>query len=217
MSSSRSWQIPASIVIAGAMIAVAVYLALRTRAPVEPTPEVGRAPGASSPAAVRPRVGPVRAEHERRRRIDDLGADEPTEEIEPPPSELPPTPPPGERVSEAERAMAVAPPLLGLPPVPDELRQRVEADARAAFEGARDELRRECWDALPADPAAPEAVSVTLSLSYDAEGHVLASGVAEDRRAARAGVASCLGPRIHELSVPPPGTSLGVEVVVELP
>lgn len=205
----RHWHTPAAIVLAGALVAVAVYLALRRPAP-EADPAVSREADASGEA--RPARSsshePSWIERDRRRRLEELGEDEPADRAAA-------TPPADERVSEAERAMAVAGPLA-MPPVDPELAQRVERDARDAFEALRDRARAQCWDGIEV-PDSPGAVSVTLSISFDASGSVIASGIAENREASRPGLAQCLGPMIHSLEIPPPGSQVAVEVPVSLP
>ena len=157
------------------------------------------------------------AERDRRRRWDALGEPEGNDAPAPAPPDDPEPPRDEDRVSEAERALAVAPPLLGMPAVPRALSERVQRDAREAFEGIRGRVRADCWEAQPGEPEAPDAVDVVLSLSYDAEGTVIASGITEDREHSREGLAACLGPLVHELEVPAPGSHLSVELRVELP
>ncbi|MFO7563443.1 MAG: hypothetical protein R6X02_12430 [Enhygromyxa sp.] len=118
--------------------------------------------------------------------------------------------------SEAAQAMAVAPPL-GVTAAPQGLDEKVQQDATEAFDDIRGRVRTECWDALPNDPEAPDAVNVVLSLSYGADGKLLASGISEDREASRKGLVKCLRPLIHELDVPAPGHNLSVELQVTIP
>lgn len=209
----RPWHTSASIVLAGAFVAIAIYLGLRERA--APT-DAGTASAQPMANARGVKTGTPILERDRR------GHDEPG------PSERPDargssaasasTPPiDRQRSSEADRATAVAPPLGGMPPVAPALVERVQRDARDAFDGIRDQVRSRCWDALPDDPDAPEAVEVVLSLSFDPHGAVLASGITDDREQHRPGLAACLGPLVHGLSVPAPKSHLSVEVRVEVP
>jgi hypothetical protein len=201
------WHTSVSILVAGALVAGAVYFALRPSPAPEPTTEVAQKPAArpvdwfaSSPMD----------ERDRQRRWDD----EPEPELTPEPLDESR----GEKpVSEAERAMAVASPLLGVPAVPQEQAARLQRDAAEAFEGLRNRVRSDCWDALPDDPEAPDEVDVVLSLSYSADGNVIASGISESREKNRAGVAACLAPFIRELDVPAPGSNLSIELSVTIP
>lgn len=201
------WHTSVSILVAGALVAGAVYLALRTSPAPEPTT------AATTERAARP-VDPFgtspMAERDRQRRWDD--------EPEPEPEPASPAGSRGERVvSEAELAMAVAPPLLGVPSTPQERTERLQRDAGEAFEGIRKRVRSDCWDTLPDDPEAPDEVDMVLSLSYGADGKVLASGIQESREKNRPGVAACLGSLVHELDVPAPGSNLSIELSVTIP
>jgi hypothetical protein len=200
------WHTSVSILVAGGLVAGAVYLALRPSPSPEPSAGAVTEPAAQS--AERFAISPM-AERDRQRRWDD----EPDDEPEPAPgggtrSEEP--------VSEAELAMAEALPL-GVPSAPQELAAHLQKDAGEAFEGIRKRVRSDCWDALPDDPEAPDEVDVVLSLSYGADGKLLASGVSEDRENNRAGLAACLGPLVHELDVPAPGSNLSIELSVTIP
>jgi hypothetical protein len=197
------WHTSVSILVAGALVAGAIYLALRTSPVPEPTTAATTEPAARpDPFATSPM-----AERDRQRRWDD----EPTPE---------PAPPGGSRsekvVSEAERAMAVAPPL-DVPSIPQEQTERLQQDAGEAFEGIRNRVRSDCWDKLPDDPEAPDEVNLMLSLSYGADGKVIASGISENREGYRAGLATCLGPLIHGLDVAAPGSNLSIELPVTIP
>jgi hypothetical protein len=202
------WHTSVSILVAGGMVAGAVYLALRPS--TSPTPSEDRAPK----AAARPDEGfasSLMAERDRQRRWDD--APESESESEPAPSGEGRSEKP---VSEAELAMAVAAPLDG-PSTPEELTERLQQDAGEAFEGIRKRVRSDCWDTLPDDPEAPDEVDVVLSLSYAADGKLLASGINESRAGYRAGLSACLAPLVQELDVPAPGSNQSIELRVTIP
>ena len=204
----RHWHTPAAVLVAGAMVAVAVYLALRT-APSQ------REPPSAVPRDAAPRVDPPREPPRRSQPHDHAPATRQDE------GKAEPVAPPSaarvgdERVPAAERAMAVAGPLA-MPPVDAAVSRRVAQDARAAFETLRPTVRAACWDST-AGPEAPDRVALTLSLSYDASGSVIASGVAESREASRPGLAACLGPLVHALEVSAPGSNVSIELGVTLP
>lgn len=205
------WHTSVSILVAGGLVAGAIYLALRPStssqttagSPTEPTVRKGDRSAAISPMA----------ERDRQRHWDALAQ---AEEDEPATPRDPEVPRSADAISEADRAMAVAPPLPGSP-TPHNLTERVQRDASEAFDGIRKRVRADCWDTLPDDPDAPEAVNVTLSLSYGADGKLLASGISESRESHRPGLAACLGPLIQELEVPAPGSNLSIELSVAIP
>lgn len=203
---------PLSIVVGSVIVSLGLYFALR------PAPPSSEASGATADRPANARAGDRRAaeppftQRDRRRALDD-DDDDGTDEI--------PAPAPDDRrreeyvPSEAEQAMAIASPLPSVPQPPG-LATQVEKDSAEAFEAVRSEAR-ECWNALPDDPEAPSSVALDLSLSYDAEGNVIASGVSEDREARRDGLAQCLGPIVHGMHIPAPGANTSVQVRVTVP
>jgi hypothetical protein len=201
------WHTSVSILVAGGLVAGAVYLALRPSPSPEPTTAAATKPAARS---VDWFASSPMAERDRQRGWDDEPEDDAPEPAPTGAGSRSETP------SEAEQAMAVAPPL-GVPAVPQELSERLQQDAGEAFEGIRKRVRSDCWDALPDDPEAPDEVDVVLSLSYGANGKVIASGISENRESSRAGLATCLGPLVHELDVPAPGSNLSIELSVTIP
>ncbi|MCX4246716.1 hypothetical protein [Paraliomyxa miuraensis] len=210
---TRHWHTPAAIVVAGAMVAVAVYLALRR-------PEPEREPGDDRSADLAgPRVAshgserPMSVERDERRRRDELDRlDARGTSTEPAP---PSTPADRAGAIAGDPSMAVAGPL-GMTPVSAALERQVIEDARKSFDDVRDRVRSECWDATQT-PDAPDEVTVGLSLSFDAAGKVISSGVVENREATREGLATCLGPIIHTLEIPAPGANLSIVVDVAIP
>lgn len=206
------WSVPLSILAGSVIVSLGLYFGLRPAAPpMEEVRSAGDRSASTRPADPRAAESPF-AERDRRRALAD-------EELDAVRATSPPTeesrrddPVP----SEAEQAMAIASPLPSLPH-PTGLAAQAEKDAADAFEAIRADVRDECWNTLPEDPAAPGSVPVDLSLSYDAEGNVLASGVSEDREARRDGLADCLGPLVHGLRIPPPGQNTSVQVRVTMP
>jgi hypothetical protein len=209
---SREWTTPLSIVIGSGIVSLGLYFGLR------PAPSSNETSAATPDLSANVRPGNRRAEEppfverDRHRGLDD-DEDQGNDEIPPP---APEDPRREEYVpSAAEQAMAIASPLPSLPQSPG-LAAQVEGDSAEAFDAVRSEAR-ECWNSLPDDPEAPSSVSLDLSLSYDAEGNVIASGVSEDREARRDGLAQCLGPIVHGLRIPAPGSNASVQVRVTVP
>lgn len=205
---SPQWRTPAAIVLAGAFIAVAIYLGLRR-------PSDGDAVGPTEPNAARPsdpRARAVPSVAVRSSEDDEASAERSVAHAEAAPSPTPPDD--AQRRGAVDPALAVAPSLSGLPPVPADVVQRVEEDVLAEFASIRDRVRAKCWDPLP---DTPDTVEVGVSLSYAADGRVLASGIVEDRAHDVEGLAACLRPVVHGLNVPPPGNNVAVQVRLTLP
>lgn len=104
------------------------------------------------------------------------------------------------------------------PPVADaSLKALVLGQAESGLEGLRPEIVRECWAPTSAQDAAPARASYVLDLTFDATGRLIARGLREKRGESRPHVATCLSRRPLDLSVPPPGTTVRVEVPFSLP
>lgn len=198
---NREWITPLSILAGSVIVALGLYFGLRAAPqPREPAPQE-TARRADAPARSRPE-SPF-ADRERRRVFDDeMPEDEPTE-----------------AAAEAAQPPPIAasrPGPAGTPAAETREPTRVEQASAEAFESVRSEVR-ECWNSLPDDPEAPSSVALDLSLSYDAEGNLIASGVSENREARRDGLAQCLGPIVHGLRIPAPGSNTSVQVRVTVP
>jgi hypothetical protein len=176
------WHVSVSILLAGALVAVAVYL--RPSASPEPTERFPTSP---------------MAERDRRRGWDDEPAPEPARPV----------------VGGAELANSEVSPL-GVPSTPQE-RTELQKNAGEAFERIRNRVRSDCWDKLPDDPEAPDELNLTLRLSYDADGKVLMSGIHDPPEGYSVDLDDCLGPLIHGLDVPAPGSNGSVELHVTIP
>lgn len=208
----REWSTPVSIVIGSAIVSVGVYYGLRSTPPArDPVPTTARAE--STPSQAR-QESPFAAARDRHRAF---------AEDDPPPiddrSPSSPSEPPRERPvpTEADLAMAVAAPLPSQSGASAEVEAQISESAAEAFEAIRDDVRDQCWDALPEDPDAPSSIPLELSLSYDPDGNVIASGVSEDHEVRRDGVAGCLGPLVHQLKIPAPGARASVSVRITIP
>jgi hypothetical protein len=91
--------------------------------------------------------------------------------------------------------------------------------ARTRLERLRDEVIAPCLPRADA-PDARRGTNVTFSLTFDARGREIARGVTADRRTPpdRA-LAGCLRrlPRVGSITIPPPGSTVGVKVAMTLP
>ena len=94
---------------------------------------------------------------------------------------------------------------------------RAQSDAAAALEERRAEWIERCWRPSVNKQAEPRRITLTFDLSFDAAGTLVATGVSEDRTAARPDVAQCLRSRPLALQIRPPGVPVRVEVPFELP
>jgi hypothetical protein len=208
MRSSNPW-LPVSIVVGAAMIAWALYAALKPPS-VDPTSttRVRSAPE----AAMHPRAA-VFEHRERRdevRSSTDDASDDSRDDRSPEANER-------RQQTPEDAAAAIAPPLAMAPTAPPGIIARVTDDTAQAVDAVRSEIRSQCWDALPDGKDTPAEVSLGLSVSFDARGKVIASGVSENRDAARPGVAQCVGAIVHGLEIPPPDTNVGVELSITVP
>ena len=194
MASSRA--IPAAILGSAAMLSVAVYLGLRDRPAAEQQPVADVAHPVPTAAAPTPRAP---FEHRERRLPDELlaGGAEVHEDTAP------------EAAGRAEAPRSVA---ATTPPT-----TTVAVLASAQAEARRSEIRSACWDNLPSGESDPSSVPLVVTLSFDPEGNVLASGTKESRDARRDGVASCVGRKLHDMRIDPPGTHVSVEIPIEVP
>jgi hypothetical protein len=208
MRSSNPW-LPVSIVVGAAMIAWALYAALKPpSADPTSTTRVRSAPDAT----MHPR--PAVFEHRERRDDDPSSTDEAPDDSR---DEHRPEADERRQQTPQDAAAAIAPPLAVAPTAPPGIIARVTDDTAQAIDAARSEIRSQCWDALPNDEDAPAEVSLGLSVSFDARGKVIASGVSESRDAARPGVAQCVGAIVHGLEIPAPETNVGVELSITVP
>jgi hypothetical protein len=196
MTSSRA--IPAAILAGAAMMSVAVYLGLRDR-PQTTIDDPG--PPSVHAASKQDAVHSPFDDRERR----------------PPPTDIDPggsvivkavDQPPG-RPEESNGSRAAAPTTQSS----SQVAQLASAQAAAL----RDELRSECWDALPARESEPASVDILVNLSFGSDGRVLASGTTENREARRDGVADCVGRKLHTMRIDPPGAHVSVEIPIEVP
>jgi hypothetical protein len=128
--------------------------------------------------------------------------------------ELEPTPPTDDRDRTApiEQPTVVGPP--GSPTV-EAAMAAAKAAAQDEVAKVRGEMRSKCWNTV--DRGGISEAKLGFSLSFDAEGKVLASAVQQQRDSYITGLDTCLGPFAHAIAVPAPGEPVSIEVEVELP
>lgn len=183
------------------MIAVAVYLGLRTGTPVPVVP-VESVESVEQVATPR-RDEAVRAPFEDREhaaRVDE-------------PHEREPTAP--ESTDPAKTNVDATPALASAPTVQSS--GAIAKLASAEVEAMRGRIRTECWDKLPAGDADPASVPILVNLSFGPDGKVIASGTKESRDARRDGVANCVGTMLHGMEIAPTGAHAAVEISVDVP
>jgi len=133
------------------------------------------------------------------------------------PAEAPapaPQPVDPERQAQEPTEPAVAEPIPASPTVEAAITATLAA-AQDEVAKVRSEMRSKCWSG--ASRGGIDSAKLAFSLSYDAEGNVLASAVQQSRESYVDGLDRCLAPFAHALTVPAPGEPVSVEVEVELP
>jgi len=129
-----------------------------------------------------------------------------------------PAPEPTPSVDDRDRTTPTEPPTVVGPPGSPTIEAAMTAAKAAAQDEVakvRSEMRNKCWNTV--DRGAISEAKLGFSVSFDAEGKVLASAVQQGRDSYIPGLDACLAPFAHALSVPAPGESVSVEVDVELP
>lgn len=97
------------------------------------------------------------------------------------------------------------------------LKARVTKDATRALEALRSNLVKTCWaPAARKQPQPPKALYL-YNMSFSAEGVELGRGISEIRGKSRADVANCLRRQRLGLKIPPPGRVVSVTVPLTLP
>lgn len=125
-----------------------------------------------------------------------------------------PTPAAPERREDPEAPPAAAPPLPPPSPTVEVAMVQANVAAKAAVDKAQPKLRRECWDTLA---NRPDAAQVEFSLSYDADGNVIASAVQQGRENYNAELGTCLGKQATALKIEAPGEPVSLNVAVDFP
>jgi hypothetical protein len=207
-------------ILAGLAVAIAIVAATQTCSDRSSTPNEPVAKAAPK-SGVSPRATDTPIDLRER---DRLREDDPTAPATPP-TGVPATPdataevPPPLPERKDPGPPAEQPIVVGPPPSPT-----IEAAALAAKAAAQDEvakvrgdMRRKCWDGFDRGGKGGSGVTLTFSLGFDAEGHVLASSVQQTRDDYIQGLETCLGPFAHAIEVPAPGESLSVDVEVDFP
>jgi hypothetical protein len=191
--------IPLSIVVAGALVALAILL--RPAAVTQPGPpsstesgsgtrEEPRVP-APETAALRPTEATVARERSGEAPVSPELSDEPPVSQPSLPSE------PHVAASRTDEQVA------------EEVRRRLEE--------ARPQLVERCWNpSVRAQPEPPEARFV-LNFTFGADGGQITRGLAEVRGTSRPELTACLSDALPEIAVEPPGRNTYVEVPLTLP
>lgn len=125
----------------------------------------------------------------------------PTPSADPPRS----TPPPA-------RSIALSP-----EEVPEALRVTVTAQVSAALDALRPRILAECWEPALAKKAEPRAAEYILRLTFDAAGKEILRGVTDVRGSSRGDVGQCLRQMQMNLSIPPPGAYVPIDIRLTLP
>jgi hypothetical protein len=112
---------------------------------------------------------------------------------------------------------APAPRDAPLARVTPELVERVAREARERLEAQRGLLVARCWPRNGLRSGRTDA-KLVVNLTFDPAGREIARGISEDRRAPAGEVAACIRKlRDAAISVPPPGTHVGVSVPMTFP
>jgi hypothetical protein len=119
-----------------------------------------------------------------------------------PPSQIPPPAP--------APAAAAADPRT-------ELATRVREEAKAQFETYRNEIVSQCWPEKGL-PRGARTAKLTINVTFDAQGHEIARGISEDRRAPAGEFGRCVRSLSGiTLGVSPPGSNVAVSIPVSYP
>ena len=135
----------------------------------------------------------------------------------PPPPELPRLPPPRPPAAQPSPVAAAAPQS---PPDPvAEVVAQVTQQAKVELENLRPRLMSSCWPSGGLG-AGQRSATLTFHMTFDAQGHEIARGISESRRAVRASAEFAKCVRILDgtlLSIPPPGRTVAISIPVSFP
>jgi hypothetical protein len=202
------------LIILAVIAAVAVALAAYVASDHEPaTPAADPAAKASAQAApgVAPRGSDTPFELRERERLN-AAADDPSAAAVAPAPAAAASPEKREHVESEEPLTVVSPPAS---PTIEASMAAAKAAAEDAVAEVRSDMRRKCWDTV--DRGGIGEAELGFSLTFDAEGRVIASAVQQGREGYIQGLDTCLGPFAHALAVPAPGEPVSVDVTFELP
>lgn len=95
--------------------------------------------------------------------------------------------------------------------------QKAAIETRTQLEASKRDLVDKCWPAKGL-PGGRTRTRVTFSVAYDAYGREVGRGISEDRRSPTGDLRKCLARLpMGTLRVSPPGSSVGVNVALNLP
>jgi hypothetical protein len=124
--------------------------------------------------------------------------------------------------AEAQAEPPVLPPAEPSEPAPppedpDPATAAARVAANEAVDAIRGEMAKACWDTLDKPASASAGAKLGFSLSYDAEGKVVASSVVQERDKYVEGLDRCLAPFAQKLEVPAPEQAVSLDLAFELP
>jgi hypothetical protein len=98
-----------------------------------------------------------------------------------------------------------------------ELLTRVREEAKAQLETYRNEVVSQCWPAKGL-PKGARTATLTVNVTFDAQGHEIARGISEDRRAPAGEFGRCVrNLNGITLGISPPGSNVAVSIPVSYP
>lgn len=102
-------------------------------------------------------------------------------------------------------------------PAPNADKAAVIREASAVLDKQKKTLTEKCLAPSLAKKPNPTNVKYIFNITFNAQGNVLARGVAEDRETSRPEVLQCISENFPAVKVTPPGQTVLVDVPFELP
>lgn len=134
-----------------------------------------------------------------------------------PPAASQPTPPTAP-ITAPTTSPTTSPPARPVPPpLTPEVQARAIANASAALEVMRPELRRRCWTPSVARRPEPARLPLTFTMSFTPQGQLVVLAISDDPKIVRNDVSTCLRSIAIPIKIPAPGHALQLEVPFVLP